>query len=110
MEEKKYCNQCENHCPIDDLKCGKGRRAFGLEQGENGNGQNHEHGHGHGHEHGHGAHCHHKKMEGVLGLLQSCGYALHHGEIGEDGLNCLSKEEKEQLEKLLTKLLSNWHK
>ena len=106
MEDKNYCNQCENHCQVDDLKCGRGRRAFGQEQGENGT--EHLHGHGHGHEHG--RHCQHKRLEGVLGLLQSCGHAIHHGEIGEDGLKCLSNEEKEQLEKLLSKLLDNWNK
>ncbi len=102
MVNNKYCNQCGNHCPIDDLKCGRGRRALGLDQGE------HDGGHLHGH--GHGGHCHHKKLNGVLGLLQSCGHALHHGEIDEDGLECLSNEEEEQLEKLLSKLLRNWNK
>lgn len=100
MEDKKYCNQCENHCPEDALKCGRGRRAFGQGQCENDD----------GHSRGHGDYRHNKKSDGVLGLLQSCGHVLHHGEIGEDGLECLSNEEKEQLEKLLSKLLKNWNK
>ena len=57
MEEKQFCNQCENHCPVDDLKCGKGRRAFGLE-GEHGEEHSHEHGHDHDHHGHHGDHDH----------------------------------------------------
>ena len=58
MEGTQFCEQCENHCPINALKCGRGRRFFGLEPQEGGE---HEHRHRHdgesgrrnGHPHGH---------------------------------------------------------
>ena len=92
-----YCTQCKNNCPVDALQCGRGRRAFGLEQGE----------HGHGHE-GHGVHGHHQPLEGTLGLLQRCGRALYHGKLGADALSTLTVDEQAQLDALLSKLLESW--
>ena len=108
MGNKNYCNQCENRCPIDDLKCGRGRRALGLEQDEHTDERLGDREHRHGNEHS--ARSHRKTLSGVLGLLQSCGHAIHHGEIGEDVLACFSNEEKIQLEKLLYKFLNNCNK
>lgn len=31
--DKNFCTQCPNHCPVTDLKCGRGRSYFG-QQGE----------------------------------------------------------------------------
>lgn len=60
-----YCTQCENHCPENELRCGRGRRYFGVEDSaetagrheHDGEGRRHEHGeegreHGRRHEHG----------------------------------------------------------
>ncbi len=89
--EKQHCDQCENQCPVDDLKCGKGRRHFGLEPDEGGK--------GHGH----------SMPEGPLGLLMQCGHVLHHGGAGgEDLLRALNAGEQAELERLLTALLNDW--
>lgn len=66
MEGMQFCEQCENHCPVDSLKCGRGRRFFGLEpqgdgehehrrrhDGEAGRGNGHPRGHRHRPEGGH---------------------------------------------------------
>ena len=29
-----YCDQCDRHCPLDALRCGRGRRKYGGEQTE----------------------------------------------------------------------------
>ena len=64
-----YCTQCENHCPENELRCGRGRRYFGIEDSTDTAGRHehdgegrergfrHEHDsedreHGHRHEHG----------------------------------------------------------
>lgn len=94
-ENSKYCNQCENRCPADDLKCGKGRAAFGLDPADS-----------HGHEHG--GHGQRVPMEGTLGLLQQCGHRLHHGGVGGDALSGLTASEQSELAALLTKLLADW--
>lgn len=79
------CDLCENHCPVDALKCGKGRRHFGTEPEENGHGTG--------------------MPGGALGLLMECGHFLHHG--GGD-LSALSEREQTELERLLTVLLADW--
>ena len=43
-ENKEVCTQCPNHCPISDLKCGRGRRAM-LGEGQE-HGEMREHGEG----------------------------------------------------------------
>ena len=60
------CPQCDNHCPVDALKCGRGRKYFGVADGEHDH--EHEHGHGHSHDHGHG---------------QEHGHGHDHGQDGE---------------------------
>ncbi|MGN0998887.1 MAG: hypothetical protein ACI4PO_04990, partial [Faecousia sp.] len=83
--EEQHCDQCENQCPIDALKCGKGRRHFGLEPENGGRGE------------------HSREMPGgALGLLMQCGHFLHHsGENGAD-LSALNAQEQAELERLLT--------
>lgn len=66
----RHCTQCPNQCPEDALRCGRGRKLFGTESGEDKEGRGegrgegsgrpdtHEHGHGQGHGHGHD-HDHH---------------------------------------------------
>ncbi|MDO5546073.1 MAG: hypothetical protein Q4F81_09690 [Eubacteriales bacterium] len=87
--EKQVCDQCENQCSIDELKCGKGRKHFGLEPDEGGKG--------------------HPMPEGPLGLLMQCGHVLHHGGASGEGLlRALSAEEQTELERLLGLLLEDW--
>lgn len=82
-EEKKYCDQCDNHCPVDALKCGRGRRAFQPPQESN----------------------NHEDEPAVLELLRHCGHMLHHGSIeGADILNALNEEEIKDLERILSKI------
>lgn len=92
--EKQYCDQCENHCPEDNLQCGRGRRHFGLESSEGGEGR-----HGHRQE----------LPSGPIGLLRQCGHLLHHGgAAGDNLLAALNEQEQAELERLLEKLLSDW--
>ncbi|MBD5475022.1 MAG: hypothetical protein HDR17_03410 [Lachnospiraceae bacterium] len=88
---KEFCDQCNNHCPVDSLGCNRGRKAFGMELDEER--EHHHHGKGH--------------PEGVIGLLMQCGHRLHHGTVEADELlSKLTVEEQKVLEGLLTKLLS----
>lgn len=93
--EQKYCDQCENHCPADDLHCGKGRRYFGVESKE-------------GEDRGHGPFQ--GKAEGPIGRLRQCGHMLHHGMTSgnDDLLSALSEQERAELERLLGKLVEDW--
>lgn len=74
-ENKEYCNQCPNHCPITDLKCPRGRRAL---QGEEGNESGHR---GHGRHGGHGGpHPHGMAFDedNLESLMRACGHFLYH--------------------------------
>lgn len=85
------CTQCDNNCPIDALKCGKGRRFFGLEDREHGS----------------------FDPDSLTGLLKKCGHALHHsgGALNEAELfQDLSEEECSSLKALLQKLTASWDK
>lgn len=89
--ENKYCDQCENQCPIAALKCGKGRRHFGMESEDD----NDKHSR--------------QKPEGTLGLLLQCGHFLHHSGIsGDDLMNALHPDEQAELGQLLETLLRDW--
>ena len=87
MSEQHYCDQCDNQCPIDSLRCNKGRIRFGQEPVEN------------------------KRLDGPLGLLQKCGFVLHHGNLEqEDALSALNTQERAELERMLSVLLADWEK
>lgn len=63
----RHCTQCENHCPENALKCGRGRKLFGVTEGAEGeehrdHGDHPHHGH-HDHDHGHHHHDHQGKDE-----------------------------------------------
>lgn len=88
--EIQNCDQCENQCAVDDLKCGKGRKRFGLapeggpDQGRGG-------------------------ADGPVGLLRQCGHILHHGGVsGEDLLSALTEQDQAELTRLLGALLADW--
>ena len=86
---EEYCNQCGNHCHKEFLQCNRGRRYFGLEPvahspaGE-------------------------EERSGPLGAMMECGKLLRHGGLEGDLLAPLSGEEREELERLLDKLLADW--
>lgn len=85
--KEQYCNQCENQCPADALRCNRGRAYFGMEPAEV------------------------KMPEGPIGLLKRCGHLLHHGGVEMEGaLSALTDREQEDLERLLTVLLDDWQK
>jgi len=88
------CPQCDDHCPVDALRCDKGREYFGVTDSP-------EHGHGHG--------CGHRQLGGLSGLLHQCGRFVRHAELGEDELfQALTGEEKAKLQALLEKLSTDW--
>lgn len=96
--EMQYCDQCDNHCPANALKCGRGRRHFGLENVNNGQHMAQHHG-----KHGHSL------PDGPLGLLMQCGHVLHHGgTTGENLLSALTLQEQAELERMLKVLLADW--
>ena len=91
---EKNCPQCENHCPVDDLKCGEGRSYFGVEKAPR-QGARPE-----------------RPEERMIVLLRKCGHFLHHS-VGRDSnvtalVNALSAEERATLEALLEKCLEKW--
>ena len=45
--EKRYCPQCENHCPEDELRCGRGHHYFEEDDMEHNHGEYHERRPGH---------------------------------------------------------------
>lgn len=90
---EKICPQCENHCPADALKCGKGEKYFGIRRQE-------------------------REIssmtadERILVLLRRCGHYLHHN-AGHDTnaaalVGMLTAEEKDSLEVTLQKCLQHW--
>lgn len=99
-DQVQTCPQCDNHCPIDALQCGRGRKYFGMTEG------NHEH----GHEHNHGGHCGHGHLKsGLAGLLHQCGRFACHADTEEAELfQALTDEEKAVLQALLEKLATSW--
>lgn len=89
MNTPTNCPLCPNHCPVEELHCGRGRAYFANLNGEAAdqpmNTERHEHGERH-HEHEHGHH-HHPHMEidensSLEMLLRACGHRLHHGMPG----------------------------
>ena len=89
------CPQCDNHCPVDALKCGRGRKYFGVADG--------------GSEHGHGGCGHGHPKAGLAGLLHQCGRFACHADMEETELfQALTDEEKATLQALLEKLTTDW--
>lgn len=83
---EQHCEQCENRCPVDALRCNRGRAHFGLESKE-------------------------PEMSGPVKLLQRCGHILHHGGIDpKNALTALTAQEQAELERLLSVLLADWQK
>lgn len=89
IQNNTQCPQCENHCPVDALKCGKGREFFGIEKSE-------------------------RNMpdpDSLLGLMRQCGHILHHsgGQKEEQELfSMLDEHEKSTLQVLLQKVHKGW--
>ena len=105
--KEQFCHQCDNHCPVDALQCGRGRKYFGVTDGDHDHGYDGEHMHEHSHDHGRG--CVHKQLDGLAGLLHQSGRFVHHADL-EDGelFQVLSDEEKATLQALLEKLSADW--
>ena len=79
------CPCCKNHCPKDNLGCGRGRAYFSDQDTNN----------------------EPKSLnEQVVADLRKCGHLLHHNrdlDINEL-LSCFSEEELKELHKLLSKI------
>ena len=91
---EKNCPQCENHCPVEDLKCGEGRSCFGIEKGDRREARPE------------------RPEERMITLLRKCGHYLHHS-VGPDAdlsamVNVLSPDERATPERLLEKCLGKW--
>lgn len=118
MENKKVCTQCHNQCPVDALKCGRGKAFFGEEgkmaadRGGEGNGREGHGGNGHGKDgHGRGPSF---NPDSLYGLMRGCGHYLHHSQ----GNGCpdesvlfgaLDEQERDELKRLLAKVLNSWN-
>jgi hypothetical protein len=96
--ENIICNQCDRGCPTNNLQCGKGRRYFdSLKQEIDREAKERE-------------------QDDVLAIIEKCGHFLHHRQeedhSQDDGIlmQSLSKNEKEILKLLLSKLSSEWDK
>ena len=107
MENTAYCNGCPKNCPLNALRCGRGR-AYLEQQHQEGKfleialpaSEGHDHGHDHGHscEHrhgrgyGHGSHpgghggwrgegapdVDMENPDGLYALMRACGHVLYH--------------------------------
>ena len=83
-ENLEFCDQCDNHCPKDALRCGRGRRRFGLEPER-------------------------KELAGTAGLLQKAGMAAGRVKLEEAELFAsLPEEDKAALDRILSSLLEVW--
>lgn len=110
------CPICPNHCPAEAPKCEKGRAYFDPEEtGKRPAGHADMAGGPKGHGHwGHGRHGEHADVDenSLPGLILKCGHRmLHHMHEGdgtwEKEFAALSDGEKEELKKLLKKLLAD---
>lgn len=97
MSKEEYCPQCPNHCHKSELKCGRGRMYFGLDNNQNDKHIKNEHGFK-------------EPKDELTALLRRCGHYLHHGEniVEEKLYEGLSYEEKQMLKQLLGKMLDSW--
>lgn len=96
MENKEeYCGGCGNHCPKDNLQCGRGRAYFNM-QGQPEEGRQSRSGHA-------GTRPFADEEEAVT-YLRKAGHQLHHGGAG-DILGPLTREERDTLLSLLKKCL-----
>ena len=99
------CPNCDRHCPIDNLHCGRGREYFGMAEPAGGERREQRHPmRGGGHAHGRGAPNDAPK---AVRLLRECGHRLHHGTGDPEELVApLTNRELETLERLLEKCLN----
>lgn len=82
------CPQCGNHCPLNALQCGRGRKYFGADDS---------------------GHDHHHHMDGLSGLIHQCSRFVHHTDWKEEEVfQALTDEEKATLQALLEKLAADW--
>lgn len=83
------CPNCPNHCPKDNLGCGRGRAYFNLEEKE----------------------IQEPKTlnEQVIADIRKCGHILHHNrDINVDEtLSSFTEEELKEMHELLSKFYQN---
>lgn len=74
--KKETCMQCKEHCPVDALQCGKGKKYFESLQAEDNRGRHGEGREGHEGRGRHGEGRGHKEQadDSLTGLLCRCGY------------------------------------
>ena len=94
------CPNCDRHCPVSALHCGRGREYFGVAEPSEGG------------EHAHSHHVHGRARGGnaiaprAVQLLRECGRWLHHGHGDPAELVApLTQRELRTLERLLGKCL-----
>ncbi|MGN0960608.1 MAG: hypothetical protein ACI4PF_00245 [Christensenellales bacterium] len=89
---KENCPVCHNHCPKDELKCGRGKMYFEGKLNPEMSSENQEH------------KFNHTPQNELTQLIRQCGHFLHHGGDEQDLFNTLSDEEKSTLLALLKKV------
>lgn len=97
--QENTCLCCHNHCPLSAPRCEKGENYAKYGTVETG--------------HGKQKHGHNKQgmpdLNSTSGLLSACGHALHHRNFGNaDLFEALSDAEREELDRMLKKLLNSW--
>ncbi len=107
-KEAEFCQQCPNHCQVSALKCGRGRKFFGIStEGEH-----------HGNRQEHNKEKRKVDSDSLYGLMRGCGHFLHHSSMTnekdaismeEQLFSCLNGNEQKLLKELLTKLQKNWN-
>lgn len=108
------CPCCPNHCPQDNLKCGKGQSYFSDDKTDSKSSCSNKH-HGFGHHRHHGEDGFHKhgepnfKSDSISGQLMQAArkmmHAVHHGDFSEEAFfDALSEVEKSELLSLLCKI------
>lgn len=98
------CPNCDRHCPISALHCGRGREYFGIaETADTGNREHSHHDHGRRHERSDSMR---DDSPRAVQLLRECGHLLHHGRAtGQELIAPLTARELQTLERLLEKCL-----
>ena len=93
MAQPTYCNQCENACPREDLRCQEGYQYFQTLEAKEAEG-----------------------LDPLVDLICQCGSLAEYqsdnlrsqGKTEQEMLTALSGEERQQLETLLGKLRTAW--
>lgn len=106
-----YCTQCPEHCPVTDLKCGKGRSCFGQQRGTMGEKRDHKHDRRHEHNYDHRHGCGQTiswEQDDLYNILRTCGHYLYHRfgkDMGQGRILAILSERESITQKELQEIL-----